>query len=474
MNRPDRASERAEGHAISAGAAQVDITPRAGVHLAGAVGVHRPAELVGDPLYAKAVVFESGGRKLCFLALDVTIITGEYSGLIRHEAAGRFGFDPEAVMVHATQTHSAPPLGQFMVDRDFDGIPLEHEWVGGGEESYSKWAAERAVETIEQANDALQPVRIGVASGIEGRLAFNRRAVTRDGTVTMPGRAWSGGPLGPNHIRYIEGPMDPELGVLCLQTDSLAIPAMLVHYTCHPVHMFPKRIVSADWPGAWAAELGKTYGADCVALVLNGCCGNINPWPPFDPDYVEDHRQMGRVLAETARKLTETLAFTNPACLDWKSVHVGIPIREVPDEELASAREILERSPQVAWADEERACVDPGWMAAASTYSVHLMRRRHAELDYEIQAFRVGDTAFVGLPGEPFVEGQLRIKLESPAYPTYVAHCTTQYVGYVPTREALTRGGHEVNTRYWAKLAPEALDMVVEKAVEALRAIFPA
>ncbi len=473
MRHGPKASEQDESRAISAGAAQVDITPEAGVHLAGAVGVHRPAELVADPLYAKAVVLESGGQKLCFLALDVTIVTGTYSGLIRREAAERFGFDPDAVMVHATQTHSAPPLGQFMVDRDFDGVPPEHEWVGGGEEGYSNWAAERAIEAIGQANDALQPVRIGVGSGIEGRLAFNRRAVTRDGTVAMPGRAWSGGPLGPNHIRYIEGPMDPELGVVCLRTDSLSVPAMLVHYTCHPVHVFPKRIVSADWPGAWAAELRHEFGDDCVPLVLNGCCGNINPWPPFDPDYVEDHRQMGRTLAETARKVTETLAFTDQAELDWKSVHVKIPIREVPEEQLASAREILERSPQVAWADEEPVRVDPEWMAAASIYSVHLMRQRQAALDYEIQAFRVGDTAFVGLPGEPFVEGQLRIKLESPAYPTYVAHCTTEYVGYVPTQEALTRGGHEVNTRYWAKLVPEALDMVVENAVEALRTIFP-
>jgi neutral ceramidase len=101
------------------------------------------------------------------------------------------------------------------------------------------------------------------------------------------------------------------------------------------------------------------------------------------------------------------------------------------------------------------------------------MRERSAELDYEIQALRVGDTAFVGLPGEPFVEGQLAIKLASPAYPTYVAHCTTEYVGYIPTKEALIRGGHEVNTRYWAKLQPEALDAIVENAVEALQAIFP-
>ena len=49
-------SEEPKG--LRAGAAQVDITPPEGTHLAGSgADVHRPAEVVLDPLYAKAVVF---------------------------------------------------------------------------------------------------------------------------------------------------------------------------------------------------------------------------------------------------------------------------------------------------------------------------------------------------------------------------------------------------------------------------------
>jgi len=456
---------------LKAGAARADITPKAGVHLAGAVGVHRPAQLIWDPLYARALVFESNGRKLCFLTLDVTIITAPYTALIRKAAAERFGFDPDAIMVHATQTHSAPPLGHFMVDEDFQGIPPEHEWLRGGDEGYSAFAASRAIEAIGLANKALQPVQIGVGSGIEGRMAFNRRAVMRDGTIAMPGRAWQD-PLGPTGIRYMEGPMDPELGVMCARADDLRMIAMLLHYTCHPVHVFPRPIVSADWPGAWSDEMRKTYGNGCVPLILNGACGNINPWPPFDPDYVEDYRRMGSVLATTASKVIETLTFTDQATLDWEARHLKIPIRGLVPSELEWAKDILEKHPQPLWTDETKTAVAWDWMVAASIYSVHLMRQRDPELDYEIQVLRVGETAFVGLPGEPFVEGGLRIKLGSPTYPTYIAHCTTHYVGYLPTKEALQRGGHEVNTRYWAKLIPEALDMVVDAAVELLNEVF--
>ncbi|NLC57840.1 MAG: hypothetical protein GX774_13470 [Armatimonadetes bacterium] len=456
---------------LRAGAAQVSITPGGGVHLSGAVGAYRPAKLVADPLYAKAVVFEQDGRKLCFLALDVTIVCAPYTRRIREVAARELGFDPDAVLVHATQTHSAPSLGYFMVDDDFPEMPAEFEWVRGSEAHYGDWAVEQAIEAIRLACGRLEPVCLGMGSGIEGRMAHNRRAVMRDGKVTMPGRAWPS-PLGPTEIRYLEGPIDPEVGVVCVRRPDLSVAAFLLHHTCHPVHVFPKLILSADWPGAWGAAMARTHGADTVSLVLNGACGNINPWPPFDPDYPDDHHLMGDTLAAVSEKVLETLEFTDQAALDWRVRHLKIPLREVPRAELDWARGILERQPQPAWADAARTHIDADWTTAASIYSVHLARERDPNLDYEVQVLRLGDLAVVGLPGEPFVEGGLRLKIASPTYPTYVAHCTSHYVGYIPTREALHRGGHEVNTRYWAKLVPEALDQIVDGATEVLREVF--
>jgi neutral ceramidase len=83
-----------------------------------------------------------------------------------------------------------------------------------------------------------------------------------------------------------------------------------------------------------------------------------------------------------------------------------------------------------------------------------------------MQVLRVGDLALLGLPGEPFVEGQLAIKERSAAPYTLVAHLTTRQVGYVPTAEAYERNGHEANAEvtYWAKLAPVCLETVTESA----------
>jgi hypothetical protein len=270
----------------------------------------------------------------------------------------------------------------------------------------------------------------------------------------------------------MEGPTDPEVGVMCLQADSMQMVAMLLHHTCHPVNVFPRPVVSADWPGAWSNAMRAAFGDHCVPLILNGCCGNINPWDPFDPDYAPDHGRMGNVLAETTLKVIETLSCEEDDTLDYGIRRVKLPIRDVEPELLAHSKRILDEYPEPRWSEQNPRRVDGEWMKAASILSVHLLKQRRPELDYEIQAFRVGKAAFVGLPGEPFVEGQLQIKMGSPTYPTYIAHCVSHYVGYLPTRDTSRRGGHEVETRFWAKLEPDALDIVVSKAVELLHDVF--
>lgn len=457
---------------LLAGASQVDITPPAGTHLAGAVGLHRPARLVLDPLYAKALVLEIGGRRLGILALDVTIVTAEYTARIREAAQRRLGIPHDALMVHATQTHSAPALGRFMLDPAlYSLVPPDAQWMTGCEEQYADWAAEQAVAALEAAAASLEPVDVGVASAIDGRWAHNRRAVRSDGTVAMPGPIRDN-PLGPTWIRYLEGPIDPEVGVVAFRRRSGRLLALLLNYGCHPVHVFPRLLVSADWPGAWADEVRRQLGYDCVPIVLNGPCGNVNPWDPYDPHYRCDHRVMGRGLAETTASVLESMEFSPVTSLDCRTRCVPVAVREVEPERLTWARSILEESPTPRWANDAHSAVDWDWMIAASIYGVHLLREREGAIDYEVQVLRIGNTALVGLPGEPFAELGLAVKMASPARHTYVAHCTSHYVGYIPTPEAIVRGGHECETRYWAKLVPDAYHVIISSASEVLREVF--
>ncbi len=464
---------------LRVGAALVDITPPAGTHLSGSgCGEHRPAESILNPLFAKAIVFESDGRRTCIVTLDVTIVTGDYTGKIRSRISEKAGVATEAIMVHATQTHSAPSLGYFMLDPDF---PLETgpetEYLRGAERGYADFAAQAAVDAAIEATDRLQPVRIGLGRGILGDLAFNRRGVLRNGGITMPklyGREPQ--PLGMRELCYLEGPIDPEVGVLCVQDMNMRPLAFLLHYTCHPVNVFgygeTYRAVSSDWPGAWTEEIQRTFGPETVPLVINGCCGNINPWHPFDPDFRPDHRRMGHQLAQMSEQIVYNMSFTNSALLDWRIENVVLPYRGIPSVRRREVEQILRENPHPLLMENGE--VDPHWFRAASTRSVELCRAREPEFLYEIQVFRLGDLAIVGLPGEPFVEGQLEIKTNSESPYVFVAHLTTHYVGYLPTRSAYARGGHEANedVTYWAKLAPGSLEMVVGRAKVLLKEVF--
>ncbi len=464
---------------VRAGAARANISPRAGTQLAGDVGWPRPAHSILDPLFARAVVFDSGERKLCLLGLDVTFIDREHSERIR-AAAVEMGFAPEAVLVHATQTHSAPVIGHFLFEDDFP-LPPEFDWLRTSGPDYSDRAVEQAVAAIRRASEMMRPVRIGSACAVRDGLAFNRRGVTRRGTVGMP---WTysddARPLGPITYRYLEGPTDPEIGVLCARDEALEMAAMLLHFTCHPVNEFYYRgrgahpRVSADWPGAWSAALQAVHGAACSPLILNGCCGNINPWPPFEPDFVPDHRRMGATLARLSDRIIRAIDFHPDAVLDWRRQTVPLPLREPDADRLAAARTTLERQPVPPMMEDQPGRVDWEWMQAAMLVNLDLRRRREPEMPYEIQVLRIGDTAIVGLPGEPFVEGQLQIKIESPAYPTFVAHACTHFAGYIPTANAFARGGHEVDLSSWSFLVPEALDRIVAAAGGMLRELFPA
>jgi hypothetical protein len=464
---------------LQAGAAVRDITPAAGVHLAGSgAGEHRPAQSVLDPLFAKAVVFASGGRRICLVTLDVTIVTGDYSARIRRGIAAQTGIDPDAILVHALQTHSAPSLGHFMLDPDFPlDISPGNEYIRGAETAYCERAAEAAVEAAVQAVASLRPVRLGVGRGLVADLAFNRRGVRRDGTVMMPKpESRDRQPFGIPDLCYLEGPIDPEVGVLCVQDAQMRPVACLLHHTCHPVNVFghPETYyaVSADWPGAWAAETQASWGGQGVAAVLNGCCGNINPWHPFDPDYTPDHRRMGRELAAMSQRVLHSLRFTTEAELDWRVERIALPYREIPAARRQEVAEILAAHPLPPRAPNGE--IETRWFLAASTRSVELCQQREPTFSYEIQILRLGDVALVGLPGEPFVEGQLEIKTRSPAASTFVAHLTSHYVGYLPTRAAYARGGHEANAEvtYWAKLAPGSLETVVERTVALLKDVF--
>ncbi|MHA1371040.1 MAG: hypothetical protein ACTSRA_15165, partial [Promethearchaeota archaeon] len=61
-----------------------------------------------------------------------------------------------------------------------------------------------------------------------------------------------------------------------------------------------------------------------------------------------------------------------------------------------------------------------------------------------IQVIRLGNIAFVGIPGELFAEIGMQIKKSSPFQETFVIGYANDYIGYIPTPANYQAGGYEV------------------------------
>ena len=56
------------------------------------------------------------------------------------------------------------------------------------------------------------------------------------------------------------------------------------------------------------------------------------------------------------------------------------------------------------------------------------------------------DIAFVGMPGEPFVEFQMQLRAKSPLRNSFLLGYTNGYFAYFPTIAAAVRGGYGANS----------------------------
>lgn len=454
--------------ALRAGAGMADITPALGIQIAGDIGRYRPVEEIRDPLYARALVLESGGTRVCWLSLDLLVVTRKWANEIKRRAAASYGFDPDAVMVHVTQNHAAPSVGHFFVfnEDEWGLFPKAYPWLLGGDERYNPVCIEGVMTAIGKAVAALQPATVQVGRGVDGRVAFNRRFVMRDGS----GRTHPG--LCDPNILHCEGPTDPEVGIMTFTGANGRPLAAVLHHTCHPVHGYPERWISAGWPGAWCDGVRSLLGDECVTMLVNGFCGNIHQCNHLDPDYRDDYQDMGRKLtATTARVLKQMVPVDNPV-LSWRAQSLPIPLRSPTDTEVAEARRLLQKHPEPMWKDDSKTAVDWDWVYAVNRIDLAENVAKTPYFDYPLQAFRLGNVALVVVAGEPFVEEQLRLKLASPAAFTFTAHMSNSYVGYLPTPEAFRHGGYETRTGAGSKLVPEALGMVGDSALAMLKVLF--
>jgi len=353
---------------------------------------------------------------------------------LRKRIAAECNFPAGNIMVSATHNHAGPAIARF--------APVEKE------AAYVEDLKKKCVSAFTRALSGLEEAEAGFASVKEFDVAFNRRTVMRDGTVKTQAIF----PENPDAL-YMEGPVDPEVAVVMVRNKSGKNLGALVNFACHPTHHGGTDEISAGFPGVLAAKM-KEWKCP-VALFLNGAYGNVIT-VDFPHGILFSKEDGGERLFNDVKKAFEQMTFQNNLSVSADSTSIRLPFRDITSDEYHGRVRGAQR-----FRDNELYEKD-----------IDLIKAKIAKFGAqpaEVQVIRLGDWYFAGIPAEYFVEHQLRIKTETFPKRSFVVGGANGMIGYVPTKDAFTRGGYETTLGPPSHMAPETGDLMADAAIKLIK-----
>ena len=422
---------------MKAGVAEIDISPPLGLTMAGSFRSRR-IEGVRDPLFASALVLEDEEHRLALVGCDLLFLPRTVVESVRRAVRNEVGIPERDVALFCTHTHTGPLTCELHGRMPDDG--------------YIETLIEKVVRSVSNAARRLEPAEVASASAMERGISFNRRFVMKDGFVrTHPVRGFL-------ENAHAEGPIDPEVGVLCVRRPAGPVLGYVVNFACH-ANVVRGNEVSADFPGAVRRRMKAAHGPECVTLFANGASGDVCQIDVSNPEKEDSGfvwaEHMGEVLAGRVFEACEGMVFGTDPILRIQDRSLSVRLR---DPGLTPYHGTMFGGPTIELVDQ-----------LYEAYGERFARLPDDPSEtVEIQALRIGDAALVMIPGEPFAALGLELKLRSPFRPTLVVGLANGCSGYIPTEEAFQRGGYEVRTGEGSRLVPTAGKQIIEHALDDL------
>jgi neutral ceramidase len=365
---------------LQAGAAKVDITPPTGYAMWGYAARHdAPSEGVLDSLHARALVLAVGDEKIALVSLDLgRAPTRDSTAAIREMVKKTAGI--EHIFLCASHTHHGPVL-------ELDNWP-------DGKKPYVRDLEQKLADVILEANKALKPARIGVASK---ETKFNRN----------------------RHSQRDDKPVDPELLVLRVENADGKPIAHAVNFAAHPTMQDSKVLkFSADYPGALAALVEKETSAPC--LFLQGAAGDMssNPGDETGPE------KLGEALGREVLALSKAIRCTAPEK----------PTLAVREDDFQFKSRIDLGKPLI------RAAYNKAFFPDLIAF--YEREYRDGVRPHLTTALVNGSLGFVGVSGEFFCGHSLSLKRRARLEHVFFLGYCNDYQQYFPTIEAAAEGGY--------------------------------
>jgi hypothetical protein len=239
------------------------------------------------------------------------------------------------------------------------------------------------------------------------------------------------------------GEIDPELGVVLTKDASGNVLSVIFNYSLHANCHVSWNLIDGSYPPRVAKIVEGKIGG--MTSYTAGACGNINPVAKPDPTASR--------IAEEILRVVPTITTTPDVRLRARKLDLDLPLRDFSRLRIEAIRRDWPGADAEAVFTEE-------WE--------HLHKAGRRTVSTSLQVLAIGDTAFVAVPGEFFVELGREIKKRSPFKRTYVVELANDYVGYIPTRAAFEEGGYEVLDARSSKVGPEAGEIIVKESARIL------
>jgi hypothetical protein len=394
-----------------------DVTPPIGHPLCG--GWILEARAVDDPLFAHGVVLLGMGEPVVLCAVDWCGLRNDAHLAWRQALAKAAHTTTANVAVQTVHPHNAP-FADTGAEKLIEQAPKPSPSL---DLKFFEQIVGRVAEAARASLAKTTPItHYGVGRAKVEKVASNRRILGPDGK-------WKATRYSATTDAKVrdepEGLIDPWLRTLSLWDGDRPL-AALHYYATHPMSYYGDGRVSSDFCGL--AREQRRAETKVFQAYFTGCAGNVTAGK-----YNDGSRQNRGVLRDrVAAAMAAAWQATQRQALSgwrWRVEPVTLPPRsEAPFGEEASRKALAD-------ADEKPV------RRNNAAFQLAWLRRRDRPIDFA--CLDLGQALVLHLPGEPFIEYQLRSQELRPDAFVCVAGYGDDGPGYIPTDRAYLEGGYE-------------------------------
>ena len=241
---------------LSAGAAQVDISPRKLPVTVNGGFLTNKVRIIADRLHSRAIVISDKKETIAIAVVDSCMIPTHLCDAVKEQVFIKTGISKNRILISATHTHSAPSVMDLCLGTDKD-------------EDYSKFLPGKIAESIIRAHSKLRSAKVGWSVFDGSDYTKPRRWAFWPGTGTDPfGEKTIRANMHPGYQNPSAtgetGPTDPWFTLFSLVSENNQPIAVLGNFSMH--YFSGHSGISSDYFGRYSKEMSARLGNGCVAV----------------------------------------------------------------------------------------------------------------------------------------------------------------------------------------------------------------